>query len=67
MTTYKTINEAYENATGNVCFQLNNEYILVSRQSSISFYEELKNDCLRYVDDNEVKKIIRQELRNINK
>lgn len=66
MTTYKTINEAFENATGNVCFELNNEYILVSRQSSMSFFEELKNDGFRYVDDNEVKKIIRQELKNIN-
>lgn len=33
MTTYKTVNEAFKNGTGDVFFTINNEYVAVSRHA----------------------------------
>jgi hypothetical protein len=62
--TYTTINQAFENGTGDVCFEKNNEYLFISRKSSMEIFEELKNDGFRYVEYSEVLRIGKEELKN---
>lgn len=62
--TYKTINQAFENGTGDVCFEKNNQYLFISRHSGMAIFEELKNEGFRYVEYNEVLRIAKEELKN---
>lgn len=62
--TYTTINQAFENGTGDVCFKLNNEYIFISRKSGIEIFEELKNLGFEYIPYEDVVKIGKSELKN---
>ena len=63
--TYTTINQAFENGTGDVCFELNNEYLFISRKSSMNIFEELKNLGFKYISYEDVVKIGKSELQNI--
>lgn len=63
--TYTTINQAFENGTGDVCFKLNNEYLFISRKSSMDIFEELKNLGFEYISYEDVVRIGKSELQNI--
>ena len=62
--TYKTINQAFENGTGDVCFSLNNEYLFISRKSEMKIFEELKELGFIFIPYQDVLKIGREELKN---
>jgi hypothetical protein len=62
--TYTTINQAFENGTGDVCFSLNNEYLFVSRKSEMAIFEELKHLGFVFIPYEDVLRIGRNELRN---
>lgn len=62
--TYTTINQAFENGTGDVCFSLNNEYLFISRKSEMIVFEELKQLGFIYIPYEDVVKIGKAELKN---
>ena len=64
-TTYTTINEAFQNGSGDVCFSLNNKFLFISRKSGIEIFEKLKNLGFIYIPYEDVLRIGKSELQSI--